>query len=146
MRLKNAWWMWVAFSWIAIQSCQVSGEPRIEIGREYNTVRRVVADTTSRFHLNDPVFVQIFNGIQPFGRDSIELLIYSEDAPRRLISSRRFPVDAKATDVIIRGPKSNPLTARGFMQTDEPGRYLLEARIAQKVLASKVVEMYRGKK
>lgn len=138
---------WLSAVCLGMLACQVQ-ESKIAIGRDYDSGRKMVIDTLSQFHLNDPVFVQIFNGGTPFSADSIDLIVYigTAESHDKVLNTRKLPVDSKATDLVIRGTQKNPLTARRLLKTDIPGFYYLEARQDSQVISAKTIELYKGKK
>ncbi|NLB62879.1 MAG: hypothetical protein GX801_02055 [Fibrobacter sp.] len=128
-------------------SCSIH-DAGVVVGKAYDSSKKTVIDTASSFHLNDPIFLQVFNGSTAFETDTITLNIYRFHSPesKKLINSRPLVPGKKATDVVMRGPESNPLTARKLLRTGQAGDYLLEATSGDRIIGDQLINMYKGKK
>jgi len=110
-------------------------EPRIVLGREYNATAQVVADTTSKFRLNDVVVVQMDNGNKPFHAEKVELRIYQGETDRILFrySILVKNIDAKATLTMPNLRKKIPT----------PGIYRVAFAIGDSIMLERNMELMK---
>ena len=125
----------------------LSGEPaRLELGHDFDGYTKRVIDTASSFKINDQFAMQLFNGAK-FEVDSVKVSLFKGTAEAKivLVFSQKIPVNPNGTDLVVRGPSSNPLSVRGFLRTSTPGSYYLEFSSADRIIAGKTIQLHNSK-
>ena len=118
----------------------VESEPKIVLGHEWNATAQVVADTTSVFKPNDIIVIQMDNGNKPFKAVEVELRVYQGET-NRILFKRSTHVKNTEAKVTIKGPDSEPLTARKLLRTATPGPYRIAFAIGDSILLEKNLEL-----
>lgn len=135
-------WLGLLALWVACSQ----EPPHIELGRDWNATQKVVADTSSTFHVNDPILIQLYNG-QSFGHSLVQLKIYrgATADSSALLYQRDVSVKPSESSLVIRGAHgAAPLTARGLLRSGRAGVYTIEFELQGKVVASKQLELTRA--
>lgn len=140
---------------LALFGCEKSGlgksnEPSIVLGREIGKAggQSIVADTTSRFHINDHFNIQV-TAPDGFRVPELKLMVYRiEDETGRQLGNEYLSrsqslkgVDPKGNQLVINNSAKNRSVARFI--GPKPGKYRIEIHTDQYKLASKEFEVYR---
>lgn len=99
---------------LALTACD-SAEPEILSGREWNSAKQVVADTTSSFAYSDPFIVQ-FNYGKAFDFDSLKIEFFDGAGKTRF----RQTVEAKhrtGSYTVVGKKKGELMTAEGYFHS-----------------------------
>ncbi len=136
----------VCASVLSLLACQ-SEPAHIEFGRDWNPNKEVVLDTSSTFHVNDPILAQLYNG-EAFGVDQVTLTVYQGGLASRgnQVYTRQIKVKASESAVILKGGggAAQQLTARGLVGASAAGTYTFEFTSQGKVIAAKELQLTRS--
>jgi len=127
---------------LAIFACEaMETEPKILLGREWNTSAKTVADTTSQFKPNDVIIIQMDNG-KPFKNLAVEMRIYQGETDRILF---KHTVQVKNNDskAILKGPESKPLKVKEILHSSTPGIYRVAFVDGDSLLLEKNLELIK---
>lgn len=131
---------------LSLVGCE-SEPAHIEFGRDWNPNKEVVLDTSSTFHVNDPIMAQLYNG-EAFGVDQVTLTVYQGGLASRgkQVYSRQIKVKASESAVILKGGggAAQQLTARGLVGASAAGTYTFEFTSQGKVIAAKELQLTRS--
>lgn len=136
----------LAFSLVALSLQSCLQEPaQIVLGRDWNSSKKVVYDTASSFHVNDPILLQMYNG-DVFGVDSVKMTVYrgSSTSLSDTVYTRVVPVKPSESSLILKGHGSTPLTARGLVGASAAGSYTIEFSVQGTPQTRKQIELTRS--
>lgn len=115
-------------------------EPKIILGREWNSNAGVVADTTSQFKLSDKIIIQIDNG-KPFSASKVELRVYQDSNDNTPLFKHTTSVKGDEAKLTIGVAK--PPTVRNILRTTTPGIYRITFTAGDSLLAEKKMELIK---
>ena len=145
MRMRLAFFLIIPLTATLLVACK-SEPAHVSVGKGYLESPHMVFDTTSSLLLNDPFYMQLFLE-RDFEVPEVEVTLYKGTTAehKETVFTQKMDVNPKAVFLVIRGPSNNPLTARGFMRTNQPGPYYFEFRVAGQVVAGKEVALHNSK-
>jgi hypothetical protein len=114
-------------------------EPKIVLGREWNSAAKTVADTTSLFKPNDVIIIEMDNG-KPFKTLDVELRIYQGESDRVLFK-RSVQIKNNDSKAIVKGPESKPLKTKDILHSSTPGIYRVAFAAGDSILLEKKLEL-----
>lgn len=136
------YYFFVIFAIFLIGCKPTEYDPAVFLGREWNAMAGVVADTTSVFKASDVIVIQMDNGNKPFKAAEIELRIYQGETDR-ILFKRAQQVKDKDSKATLKGPDHKPLTAREILRTSTPGTYRIAFAVGDSIIAEKRMELVR---
>jgi hypothetical protein len=125
---------------MALVACNtVETEPKVILGREWNTTAEVVADTVSQFKAKDRIVIQMDNG-KPFPAQEVELRVYQHET-NRILFKRASPVKSNQSKLSLN--IAHPITAAEILRTPTPGAYRIAFAIGDSIIAEKKLELVK---
>jgi hypothetical protein len=89
--------------------------PVVEVGRQWNAVKGVVADTASEFGLNDAMVVQLMNQTG-FKTSAVEVRVFrGAQNSKSPVWKHEIGVKGTMNKATLKGTEAQPMTARNIM-------------------------------
>ena len=125
-------------------SCLKESAPSITCGKEWNSGRQVVADTTSEFMHFDPLIVS-FNYGKNFDFDSLKCEFIDEAS--KVQYSKNIKVSAKMGSYTIQGKKNGKeMTAGNFFHAKKTQTVRIRFSSEKSILAEKQIQILKERK
>ncbi|MCF0224853.1 MAG: hypothetical protein HUK20_11340 [Fibrobacter sp.] len=141
--MKKMLWAF-AFGFMMFLTACFDQAPSVVAGRDWNPGAQVVADTTSQFHLDEPMVIQ-FNYGKNFDFSSLKTVFYQGTTADKgkEIWSREVPVTHKLNSYTLQGKskKGGLMSARELTRFKTAGSVVVEFVADGKVIVSKDITL-----